>query len=81
MQSGEISSTAGGLIRWSVFVLVPIGFALLGIQGVSELIKRIAFLQGKAPDPTQKAQAKTAEQELAEFLAKQQQEQTAGGRA
>ncbi len=80
-QSGEMSSNAGGLIRWPVYALVPIGFALLGIQGVSELIKRIAFLQGKAPDPTQKAQAKTAEEELAEFLAKQQQEQTAGGRA
>jgi TRAP-type mannitol/chloroaromatic compound transport system permease small subunit len=79
--SGEMSSNAGGLIRWPAYALVPVGFALLGIQGVSELIKRIAFLQGKAPDPTQKTQAKTAEEELAEFLAKQQQEQTAGGRA
>ena len=49
--SGEMSSNAGGLIRWPVYALVPIGFALLGLQGVSELIKRFAFLQGKAPNP------------------------------
>ena len=41
---GEMSSNAGGLIRWPVFALVPVGFALLMLQGVSELIKRIAFL-------------------------------------
>lgn len=66
--SGEVSSNAGGLIRWPVFALLPAGLALLGIQGVSELIKRIAFLQGLVPDPTKKAGAKTAEEELAEFL-------------
>ncbi|WP_345794576.1 TRAP transporter small permease subunit [Thauera sp. JM12B12] len=49
--SGEMSSNAGGLIRWPVYALVPIGFALLGLQAISELIKRIAFLQGKAPNP------------------------------
>ncbi len=47
--SGEMSSNAGGLIRWPVFALVPAGFALLGLQGISELIKRIAFLTGDAP--------------------------------
>ena len=66
--SGEVSSNAGGLIRWPVFALLPAGLALLGIQGVSELIKRIAFLQGLVPDPSKKAGAKTAEEELAEFL-------------
>ena len=50
-QSGEMSSNAGGLIRWPVYALVPIGFALLGLQAISELIKRFAFLQGKAPNP------------------------------
>ena len=64
----EMSSNAGGLIRWPVFALLPIGFFLLGLQGVSELIKRIAFLQGLIPDPTLKTQGKTAEEELAEFL-------------
>ncbi len=66
--TGEMSSNAGGLIRWPVFAMVPIGFTLLLVQGVSELIKRIAFLQGLIPDPTLKLQAKSAEEELAEFV-------------
>ena len=66
--SGEMSSNAGGLIRWPVFALVPVGFALLLLQGLSEFIKRIAFLQGLIDDPTKKKQAKTAEEELAEFV-------------
>ena len=64
----EYSSNAGGLIRWPVFALLPLGFLLLGIQALSELIKRIAFLKGLVPDPTQKPQGKTAEEELADFL-------------
>jgi TRAP-type mannitol/chloroaromatic compound transport system permease small subunit len=52
--SGEISGSAGGLIRWPVRLLVPVGFFLLSLQGVSELIKRIAFLQGLIPDPVEK---------------------------
>jgi len=64
----EYSNNAGGLIRWPVFALLPLGFLLLGIQAISELIKRIAFLKGLVPDPTQKAKGKTAEEELAEFL-------------
>ena len=64
----EYSSNAGGLIRWPVFALLPLGFALLGIQAISELIKRVAFLRGLIPDPTQKGRAKSAEEELAEFL-------------
>jgi len=66
--SGEMSSNAGGLIRWPVYALVPVGFTLLAIQGVSELIKRIAYLQGLIDDPTQKKKSKTAEEELAEFV-------------
>ena len=49
--SGEMSSNSGGLIRWPVYALVPLGFGLLGLQAISELIKRLAFLQGKAPNP------------------------------
>ncbi|WP_407279900.1 TRAP transporter small permease subunit [Aromatoleum evansii] len=48
--SGEMSSNAGGLIRWPVYALVPAGFGLLALQAISELIKRIAFLTGKGPD-------------------------------
>jgi TRAP-type mannitol/chloroaromatic compound transport system permease small subunit len=66
--SGEMSSNAGGLIRWPVYALVPIGFALLALQGVSGLIKRIGFLMGLCDDPTKKKQAKTAEEELAEAI-------------
>ncbi len=66
--SGEMSSNAGGLIRWPVYALVPAGFVLLAIQGLSEFIKRIAFLQGLIDDPTQKKHSKTAEEELAEFV-------------
>ena len=43
---GEVSSNAGGLIRWPVKIFLPIGFALLSLQGFSELIKRIAMLKG-----------------------------------
>jgi len=70
-EMNEYSSNAGGLIRWPVFALLPLGFFLLGVQAVSELIKRIAFLRGLIPDPTQKGQAKSAEQELAEALQKE----------
>lgn len=49
--TGEVSGNTGGLIRWPVYALVPVGFALLGLQAVSELIKRIAFLTGIGPDP------------------------------
>ena len=66
--SGEMSSNAGGLIRWPVFALVPVGFGLLALQGLSELIKRVAFLNGLIDDPTLKKQTKTAEEELAEAI-------------
>jgi hypothetical protein len=64
----EVSSNAGGLIRWPVFALLPTGMVLLALQALSELIKRIAFLQGRIPDPSKKQGAKTPEQEFAEFL-------------
>src|SRR5262245_15717588 len=52
--SGEISSNAGGLVRWPARLLVPTGFLLLTAQGLSELIKRFAFLRGLIPDPTER---------------------------
>ncbi|MEK9970652.1 MAG: TRAP transporter small permease subunit [Ferrovibrio sp.] len=52
----EMSSDAGGLIRWPVKALIPIGFLFLIFQGLSELIKRIAFLQGLIPNPAPRKQ-------------------------
>lgn len=80
--TGEMSENAGGLIRWPVYALVPIGFSLLGLQGVSEIIKRAAFLMGRADDPGQKKQAKSAEEELAEAIRARAQAdaEAAGGR-
>jgi len=67
-RSNEMSSNAGGLIRWPVYLMMPLGFGLLMLQGWSELVKRIAFLKGLIPDPTVKPDEKTAEQELAESI-------------
>jgi TRAP-type mannitol/chloroaromatic compound transport system permease small subunit len=50
-ESGEMSQNAGGLIRWPVYLLLPVGMAFLLLQGLSELIKRLAFLRGLIPDP------------------------------
>jgi len=67
-RSGEMSSNAGGLIRWPVYLMMPLGFTLLLLQGWSELIKRLAFLEGLIEDPTVKKVEKTAEEELAEAI-------------
>ncbi len=48
--TGEMSSNSGGLIRWPVYGLIPLGFAILSLQGVSELIKRLNFLFAGVPD-------------------------------
>lgn len=63
----EVSANPGGLIRWPLYVLVPIGFALLFAQSLSELFKRIAFLAGRAPDPHAEPE-KTEEEKLLEDL-------------
>ena len=75
-----MSPSAGGLILWPAKILVPVGFALLGLQGVSELIKRIAFLAGAGPDPTEKIVKKTAEEELAEEILRARGERTSRAR-
>jgi TRAP-type mannitol/chloroaromatic compound transport system permease small subunit len=62
-RSGEVSANANGLVLWPARALVPAGFALLVLQGVAELIRRIAFLRGLVPDPG--AAAETAGQEIA----------------
>jgi len=66
--TGEMSSNAGGLIRWPVYVLMPIGFTLLCMQGVSELIKRVAFLKGLIASPVYSKHGKTAEEELVDEI-------------
>jgi TRAP-type mannitol/chloroaromatic compound transport system permease small subunit len=66
----EISTNAGGLWIWPARMLVPVGFTLLGLQGLSELLKRIAFLAGKGPDPIKRHDAHAAELELAEEIRK-----------
>jgi TRAP-type mannitol/chloroaromatic compound transport system permease small subunit len=65
---GEISTNAGGLVLWPARLLVPIGFTLLSLQGISELIKRVAFIAGKGPDPIKRHDAHAAELELAEEI-------------
>lgn len=67
--SGEMSSNAGGLIRWPVLALIPLGFFILLIQGVSELIKRCAYLMGAIDEPMTVEAHKSDEELLAEELA------------
>lgn len=75
LQRGEVSTNAGGLIIWPARLLVPIGFTLLSLQGISQLIKYAAFLTGDGPDPTAKQDHKSAEELLAEEIAKSRGEQ------
>jgi TRAP-type mannitol/chloroaromatic compound transport system permease small subunit len=51
LMGGEQSSDAGGLIRWPVKMMIPLGFSLLLLQGLSELIKKVAFLAGAISEP------------------------------
>ena len=81
--SGEMSQNAGGLIRWPVQLLIPLGFAILCMQSVSELIKRIAFVRGDLEQPfSLDPNAKPPDLELAETLAAKaaEREQQAGAR-
>jgi TRAP-type mannitol/chloroaromatic compound transport system permease small subunit len=78
--TGEVSSNAGGLIRWPVYLLVPVGFSILLAQAVSELIKRIAFLRGLIPEPISVEAAKSDEELLAEELAAEAARKQAEGR-
>ena len=61
-RSGEMSYNAGGLPRWPVYACIPAGFSLLGLQAVSELIKRIDYLRGRRP------KASTVEADLPPYL-------------
>ena len=64
IQNQEVSSNAGGLIVWPAKLLIPAGFLLLALQGVSELIKRIGFLRGDLDASAFEKQATTPEEEI-----------------
>ena len=63
--SGEISGSAGGLVIWPAKMLLPAGFILLMLQGVSEFIKRVAVMQGLIPEPYARGGAHSAPAEAA----------------
>jgi TRAP-type mannitol/chloroaromatic compound transport system permease small subunit len=60
----EFSADAGGLLRWPVKLLIPLGFLLLTLQGLSEIIKRVAFLRGHITDPLEQHREPMAEEFL-----------------
>ena len=76
--TGEMSQNAGGLIRWPAYLLMPLGFGLLFVQALSELIKRIAFLKGLRDEPMSVEAGKSDEEILAEELAAQAAKKLAG---
>jgi len=72
VRSAEMSSNAGGLIVWPAKILVPIGFALMILQGISEIIKRIAYLRGRLDASAFSKHATTPEEEIAAIKAANQ---------
>ena len=64
IRSAEMSSNAGGLIVWPAKLLVPLGFLLLILQGLSEIIKRVAFLRGEIDGHEFAKHAATPEEEI-----------------
>jgi len=64
IRNQEVSSNAGGLIIWPAKTLIPVGFFLLTLQGISELIKRIGFLMGLVDASEFEKQAATPEEEI-----------------
>lgn len=64
LTSQEVSSNSGGLILWPAKMLIPVGFLLLALQGISEVIKRIGFLMGKVDASAFEKQTVTAEEEI-----------------
>ncbi|MDP1693617.1 MAG: TRAP transporter small permease subunit [Burkholderiaceae bacterium] len=73
-QHNEVSTNVGGLLIWPARLMVPVGFFLLVLQGLSELIKRIAFLRGLSPDPTERREELSPEELSAEEIRKQRAE-------
>ena len=67
----EVSSNAGGLVIWPARLMVPVGFGLLSLQGISQLIKLVAHLRGVGPDPNIRHDPAEAEKALAEAILRQ----------
>jgi TRAP-type mannitol/chloroaromatic compound transport system permease small subunit len=78
LATGEMSQNAGGLIRWPAYLLMPLGFGLLLIQALSELVKRVAFLRGLRDEPMSMEGGKSDEELLAEELAAEAAKKQAG---
>ena len=64
-ESQEMSNSAGGLIVWPARLMIPVGFFLLILQAISELIKRAGFLMGLCANPMERINVPSAEEELA----------------
>jgi TRAP-type mannitol/chloroaromatic compound transport system permease small subunit len=72
IRSQEMSSNAGGLIVWPAKLLIPVGFLMLSLQGISELIKRIGFLVGQVDASTFEKQQTTPQEEIEAIAAANQ---------
>jgi TRAP-type mannitol/chloroaromatic compound transport system permease small subunit len=70
--SGEVSANPGGLVRWPVRLMLPFGFAMLTLQALSELVKRIAFLSGTGSNALEKEAAPGIEEDLVAEIRKHQ---------
>jgi TRAP-type mannitol/chloroaromatic compound transport system permease small subunit len=64
IRNQEVSSNAGGLIIWPAKTLIPVGFFLLTLQGISELIKRVGFLMGLVDASEFEKQVVTPKEEI-----------------
>jgi len=64
VRNQEVSSNAGGLIVWPAKILIPIGFLMLTLQGISELIKRVGFLRGLIDASVFEKQSTTPAEEI-----------------
>ena len=67
-ESQEMSNSAGGLIVWPARLMIPVGFFLLILQAISELIKRVGFLMGLCANPMERLNVPSAEEELAQAI-------------
>jgi TRAP-type mannitol/chloroaromatic compound transport system permease small subunit len=72
IKTNEVSANPGGLIRWPLYILVPIGFGLLAAQSLSELIKRVGYLKGLIDDPHAKPEMSDEERLLEELKREQE---------
>ncbi len=77
LNNHEMSANPGGLILWPAKMLLPLGFALLWLQGLSQAIKQIGFLCGASPDPAHKGDELSAEQALIEELRRREEAEAA----